>query len=276
MPKTTQYTPLAAPPKIPDDWRPNQPDIVRLPVLVPEGRFAVDDDFWSRLNLDRWWRQASEPRWNRPQIVQEGQSLTDPARLLDSQESYVPQWLGQFPDPPLPAPARVREGLFVWYIDAQSLVVPETTVLSWFQPTSQPLARPRISAQDWFATTDVFVIPVPSEVIGEDSIQRPTIRQGGTHRVRINLSPDLDEDDTISVISVEELLTADLTFSAPAVTRVRRTIAGELVLARKAVEFFLSGHRTATGTYRIRVTFSTVGGITDKVPKDDFVFDVID
>ena len=111
--------------------------------------------------------------------------------------------------------------------------------------------------------------------MAEDSLQRPTIRAGGTHMVRVDLRNDLDEDDTISSASVAEASTSDLTLGSARVTTEETTILGLIVPTARAIEFTVAGHLAATGTYRLTITFSTVGGVVNKVCKEDFVFDVV-
>ena len=102
---------------------------------------------------------------------------------------------------------------------------------------------------------------------------RPTVRVGGTLRVRVDLRKDLDEGDTVASVSVADITTTDLTFTGVGATTAVRVMAGRFVPAGRGVEFFVSGH--AVGTYRLKITFNTSAGILNKSPKEDFVFDVI-
>ena len=111
--------------------------------------------------------------------------------------------------------------------------------------------------------------------MAEDSAQRPELREGGTAVCMIDLRNDLDEGDTISAASVAEVTTTDLTFGTVAVTTEEETIEHEVVPARQAIRFTVAGHVQSTGSYRLKVTFSTAGGVIDKVPVEDFVFDVV-
>ena len=123
-----------------------------------------------------------------------------------------------------------------------------------------------------YSISEDIVVDLGDVVI--DSHDRPTVREGGTLRARIDLRNDLDEGDVISTVSIAELVSTDLTITAVAATIIEKTIAGRFVPAGRGIEFFVSGHVAATGSYRLRVTFSTAGGITGKAPKEDFVFDV--
>ena len=108
-----------------------------------------------------------------------------------------------------------------------------------------------------------------------DSNQRPTVRVGGTHMIRIDLRNDLDENDEVTAGAVTELATSDLTITNAIPSTEETLIANDHVPARKAIEVTFSGHLLATGTYRLKVVFSTSGGVIDKAPKEDFVFDVV-
>ena len=107
-----------------------------------------------------------------------------------------------------------------------------------------------------------------------DSRQRGTLRVGGKRLCRIDLRKDLDEGDTVSSATVEELTTTDLTFGDVSVS-AEVIILRQTVPIGQAIEFTVSGHLVANTPYRMKVTMTTSGGQTDIVPKEDFIFDVI-
>lgn len=107
-----------------------------------------------------------------------------------------------------------------------------------------------------------------------DSNERPKVRQGGTHPIKIDLTRDVDEGDTVSSASITELDTTDLTIGTVTVGSSTTTILDRTVQASLWITATMSGHLSATGVYRLKTVFSTDGGVIDKASVEDYVFDV--
>lgn len=105
----------------------------------------------------------------------------------------------------------------------------------------------------------------------EFALERREIVVGSTRNVAVSFVGKLDDPELLSdPPTVVELASADLTLGNKAVNTAALTISGESVAIGQAVQFSVSGHLLATGSYTIKITVGT-----DSTPAQTLVLGVI-
>lgn len=93
--------------------------------------------------------------------------------------------------------------------------------------------------------------------------QQPPTATGDVRICSCSFAAQLDSDESLTgTPTVEEQTTSDLTITSETVSTATLTINGTSVAAGEAVQFTVSGMKTTSSPYTLKVTVSTDAGQT--------------